>query len=402
MNSAKQHYDVIIVGGGPAGSSTAIHLAQHDIRVLLVEQKKFPRAKLCGEFISPECIPHFERLGVAADMQLSQPAQITETVFYSRKGKRIVVPSWWFGGSVALGLSRSAMDNNLLCRARNLGVNVVEETSVIGLIEEQGSVRGLRLKTSNVEDVYRAPIIIDATGRSRAVIRKLHHLASPRIAKPKLVAFKAHLEGSLGSNTACEIYSYPGGYGGLSGVENGLSNLCFIVRASEVIRANSDPETVVRQNVMLNRRAAFTLKEIRVANEWLSVSLDSFGRHRPVPATGLIAVGDAAAFIDPFTGSGMLMALESGELVAHSIVRHRNKLLEEFGVRNLCYDYAREYGQKFDARLRVCNLLRRVAFKPRLAQFVISVCGASDRFRNRLARATRSSPNQNAASPRPT
>ena len=61
---------------------------------------------------------------------------------------------------------------------------------------------------------------------------------------------------------------------------------------------------------MLIRRAAFTPKEIRVANEWLSVSLDSFGRHLPVPATGLIAVGDAAAFIDPFTGSGMLMALK--------------------------------------------------------------------------------------------
>jgi len=396
MKSANQHYDVIIVGGGPAGSSTAIHLAQHDINVLLVEQKKFPRAKLCGEFISPECIPHFERLGVAADMQLSQPAQITETVFYSRKGKRIVVPSWWFGGSTALGLSRSEMDNNLLCRARTLGVSVLEETTIIGLIEEQGSVRGLRLKTSNVEGVYRAPIIVDATGRSRAVIRKVHYLASQRIAKPKLVAFKAHLKGSLGLNTACEIYSYPGGYGGLSGVENGLSNLCFIVRASEVIRANSDPETVVRQTVMLNRRAAFTLKGTRVASEWLSVSLDSFGRYRPVPALGLIAVGDAAAFIDPFTGSGMLMALESGELAAHSIVRHRNKLLEEYGSRSLCDDYAREYGQKFDSRLRVCDLLRRVAFKPRLAQLAITLCGASDRFRHRLARATRSS----ATSPR--
>jgi flavin-dependent dehydrogenase len=289
------------------------------------------------------------------------------------------------------------MDNNLLSKARTLGVNVAEETSVIGLIEEKGSVCGLRLKTNKVEDEYRAPIIVDATGRSRAVIRKIHHLANQRIAKPKLVAFKAHLEGSLGSDTACEIYSYPGGYGGLSGVESGLSNLCFIVRASEVIRANSDPETVVRQNVMLNRRAAFTLKQTRVASEWLSVSLEGFGRHRPVPAGGLIAVGDAATFIDPFTGSGMLMALESGELAAHSIVRHRNKLLEEFGVRSLCDDYAQEYGQKFDARLRVCDLLRRVAFKPRLAQLAITLCGASDRFRNRLARATRSS----ATSPRP-
>ena len=137
MTRAKQDYDVIIVGGGPAGSSTAIHLAQHDICVLLVEQKKFPRAKLCGEFISPECITHFERLGVAVDMQLSQPAQITETVFYSRRGKRIVVPSWWFGGSVALGFEpfrdgqQSAVQSKNAWRER-----CRRETSVIGLVEE--------------------------------------------------------------------------------------------------------------------------------------------------------------------------------------------------------------------------------------------------------------------------
>ena len=79
-------YDVIIAGGGPAGSSAAIHLTMAGARVLLVEQKKFPRAKLCGEFISPECAPHFERLGVAEQMLAAGPARLTETVFYSRKG----------------------------------------------------------------------------------------------------------------------------------------------------------------------------------------------------------------------------------------------------------------------------------------------------------------------------
>src|SRR5688572_28253419 len=64
----KDNYDVIIAGGGPAGASAAIHLARGGMRVLLIEQKKFPRAKLCGEFISPECQTHFEKLGVAAAM----------------------------------------------------------------------------------------------------------------------------------------------------------------------------------------------------------------------------------------------------------------------------------------------------------------------------------------------
>src|SRR5215472_11490549 len=115
-------YDVIIAGGGPAGSSAAIHLANAGARVLLIEQKKFPRPKLCGEFISPECALHFERLGVSQEMRAVDPAHLTATVFYSRSGKNVRVPSSWFAASgVALGLSRAEMDERLLRRAAATG-----------------------------------------------------------------------------------------------------------------------------------------------------------------------------------------------------------------------------------------------------------------------------------------
>jgi flavin-dependent dehydrogenase len=396
VSAASKSYDVIIAGGGPAGSSAAIHLASRDFSVLLVEKSTFPRPKLCGEFISPECVQQFEKLGVANQMDLSQPALIKETVFFSRRGRKTVVPSSWFGGGAALGLSRATMDDNLLNRARAIGVDVLDGATVTKVLEDKEGARGVGVKNRNGDFEYGARIVVDATGRARALARKVETRLSQ---KPKLVAFKAHLENTNAPLTACEIYSYPGGYGGVSTIEKGLSNLCFIIDATHVKEACSDPEAVLRRSVMRNPRAAFTLSDARVCTEWLSVAIESFGRYRPTPIRGLLAIGDAASFIDPFTGSGMLMALESGDLVAQTIVRHQHKLEHSIdAVGELCSDYSNAYRKKFDSRLRICGMLRRVAFRPMLAQLTISVCASSDLLSNWLARATRSSLKQNAAS----
>ena len=375
-------FDVIIAGAGPAGSSAAIHLARNGLRVVLVEQKRFPRAKLCGEFISPECQRHFENLGVAEAIKLSTPAAITETIFYSTRGHHVTIPSNWFGKPAALGLSRAVMDHVLLQRARDCGVTVLEGTTITEPIREGHTVRGVKLKTN---EQYLAPLTIDATGRAHILSRKLH-AAEPK-SKPKLIAFKVHLRNTHVAPNTCEIYFYPEGYGGLSSVEGDISNLCFIISAEQVKRHSSNPELVMREMVMKNQRAAYTLEHAEPQSEWLSASWERFGRQQPSPANGLLAIGDSAAFIDPFTGSGMLMAFESGELAADVIVRQRDKS----ATHEVCAIYAAEYAQKFDSRLRICGWLRRLAFSPRLAGVGIAICGSSNRFRNRIARATRSS-----------
>ena len=377
------NFDVIIAGAGPAGTSAAIHLARNDLRVLLVEQKKFPRPKLCGEFISPECQRHFENLGVADAIATSAPSALTETVFYSTRGYNVSVPSSWFGRPAALGLSRAVMDDVLLRRAQACGVNVIENATITDLIQTEKTVLGVRLK----ENEYFAPLTIDATGRARILTKKLH--AGEPKSKATLIAFKAHLRNTRVAPSACEIYFYPDGYGGLSTIENDISNLCFIISAEQVKRHHSDPEVILKELVMKNRRAAYTLANAQLESEWLSASWERFGRRQPNPANGLLAIGDAAAFIDPFTGSGMLMAFESGELAADVIVRHQNKLTDIGAA------YAHEYVQKFDSRLRISSWLRHAAFKPRLAGLGIALCGASKHFRSRIARATRATKRDN-------
>ena len=386
-------FDVAIAGAGPAGASAAIELATNGARVLLIEEKKFPRAKLCGEFISPECLTHFKRLGVMDQMSTAGGVSLSETVFYSRRGHSVAVPSEWFkSGTNALGLSRSEMDHQLLERAKNVGVEVLEETQASRLIRDGANVQGIRVKTGNVTREYRALITIDATGRTRALARQLDPPRAPERKNTKsLVAFKAHLENARVADGACEIYFYKGGYGGLSGVEGGVSNLCFIVAAKDVRRCGSDPELVLREIVMKNSRAAHTLAEARARTPWLSVALESFGRRMLVPAKGLLTIGDAAAFIDPFTGSGMLMALESGQAAAEIIRQHLALLRQDAGFESMAKDYRAAYRRRFQSRLRVSGLLRRAAFVPHLDEAAILLFGTSSRLRRKLARATRHS-----------
>jgi flavin-dependent dehydrogenase len=393
LRVSASRYDAIIVGGGPAGASAAVHLAASGARVLLAEQKKFPRAKLCGEFISPECLEHFERLGVGEQMTEAGGARLTETVFYSRNGRSVGVPSVWFGtGHVsALGLSRAEMDARLLKRAREMGVEVFEETQAVGVLIDERRVRGVRLKRDGQVFDVSSLMAIDATGRARQLARRIKREEKRQEKKrsPPFVAFKAHFENSRGASGHCEIYFYPGGYGGLNSIEGGLSNLCFIARARDVRACGGDAERVMREVLMKNRRASETLALARLRSNWLAVALEDFGRGEIVPADGLLAVGDAASFIDPFTGSGILMALESGELAAQTIARHLNTLRNNTTFATLARDYRASYAQIFGARLRVSALMRRAAFVPRLAESLILAFGASASARKYLARATR-------------
>ena len=374
-------YDVLIVGGGPAGTSAAIRLARSGARVLLLEKERFPRHKLCGEFVSPECAAQFVELGVADEMLAAGGVALRETVFYGRGGRSVKVPSEWFGGGgAALGLSRAAMDERLLQRAQAVGVEVWQTTAATGLLQESdGRVAGARTGAGEA----RARITLDATGRGRVLARRVEGKTVTK--RAPLVAFKTHLSDAAGAANTCEIYFYRGGYGGLNSVEGGAGNLCFIIAAADAKALGGDATRIMREIVMANPRAAETLRGAKAQTPWLAVALERFGRFSLAPAEGLLTIGDAAAFIDPFTGSGMLMALQSGALAAEVIAKHG----PESAWPELAAEYRARHQEKFAGRLRVCSWLRRAAFAPALAEAALRLAGVSEFARLRLAQATR-------------
>ena len=378
---------ILIAGAGPAGSSLAIRLADLGHETTLIEREHFPRQKLCGEFISPECFEHFKSLGVLDDMLGAGGERIYETRFFETRGRSVTVPTSWFGhGDFALSLSRAEMDLRLLNRARDVGVRILDGTSVTGVEQENGRISSLRVRddkgnSSNVP----ADVFVDATGRGR-ILAKLAGKGrdgAARSTKPEFVGFKAHLRDVDLANERCEIYSFPGGYAGVSPIENGLFNLCFLLKAATVRSTGGDADQLLRNVVKRNSRAAVTLSEPSNANEWLAVSVEGFGTKKTSEAANLLTVGDAAAFIDPFTGSGMVMAMESAAVLADAIAAD-NGLIERIAVN---YDVA--YQRKFARRLRMCSLLRRTAFMPNAATAIVSLLALSTGARRYVARATR-------------
>ncbi len=391
---------IVIVGAGPAGASLAIRLTKENFGVVLIEREKFPRQKLCGEFISPECLAHFQDLGILDEMLAVGGDRITQTVFYEPNGKSVTVPSEWFGGGQgALSISRAEMDFRLLKRAKELGVNVLEETQAVGILLEKDRVCGVKVRNKNGQTrEISADLTIDATGRANVLanfVKKFKVQSSKFKVKPiqnpkskiqnRLVGFKAHVENVNLEKGRCEIYFFRGGYGGLSFVENNLANQCFLIKADVVKEFSGDANKIVEKVIFQNKRASETLNNAKSVHDWLAVSVDGFGVKNLNPMPNLFAVGDAAAFIDPFTGSGMPMAFENAKILAEIIAE--NYFLPE----RIADNYKILHNRKFLKRLWICGLMRRAAFVPNLAKYLISVLSYSEKARKILARSTRQS-----------
>jgi flavin-dependent dehydrogenase len=382
----KRDLPIVIAGAGPAGASLAIRFRALGRDVILIERYKFPRHKLCGEFISPECLAHFEQMDVLNEMLAAGGDRIYETRFIEMSGRSVSVPSQWFGSrDFALSLSRARMDNILLNAAQDRGAAVMEETNVIGLITEDGRVRGVKVRDPEGRvSVVKASIVVDATGRSRVLSKLAEKIAGDvEEAKPRFVGFKAHLSGVEMPKGVCEIYGFKDGYAGLSFIENGDANLCFLARAS-LQKDKRDADRIVEESLKQNVRAAETLRRVERIQDWIAVSVPAFGVSRRPVLKGLFNVGDSAAFIDPFTGSGMLMAIESAEIFAECIA--------EAGVEQTTLErlYSERYDRGFRSRLRLSGIFRRIAYDPFLARSAVRILSLSDRFRARLARGTRS------------
>ncbi|MBA2379428.1 MAG: NAD(P)/FAD-dependent oxidoreductase [Blastocatellia bacterium] len=383
MGSSRPIESVAIVGAGPAGSALAIRLAGAGFGVTLIERDRFPRQKLCGEFVSPGALPHFAELGVAERIESVGGAAIHETRFYEPGGRSVTVPSAWLGSSSALSISRAQMDLALLERAVEAGVTVFDGAPLTAVSHADGFVESIKVKHEGKEVTVAADLFVDAAGRAKPLTRMVTG-AAPPAEKPPYIGFKSHFRPRVSNSGRCEIFLFDGGYAGWSPIENGHANLCFMVRSEVARERGGHAGRIVDELICQNSRAAEMLDGAERVEKWLAVTVSGFGIAELTPALNVFAVGDAGAFIDPFTGSGMLMALEGAETLAGVVKGHQE-------VNSARQVYRSEFRNRFAGRLRTSAFLRRAAFMPRLAKLAVIAAGSSAGLSEMLARLTRRS-----------
>ena len=324
------HLDVVVVGGGPAGSASAILLARAGWSVALLEKQRFPRRKVCGECIAASNLPLLDILGVGATLRQNAGPPIRSIGLMH--GQHTVIAAMPAGraGNAAWGraFGREALDTLLLEQARAGGVHVLQPWSVDDITGQPGHWRcDARHTETGRTLVLDAVAMIDAHG-SWESLRCARSDARVRRQPAQLLAFKANFIDSALPDGMLPILAFKGGYGGMVRADGGITTLACCMRRDrlEAVR-HAHPGLAAGDAVeqTLRRECAgvdAALADASRAGQWLGSGPLRPGIRR-FEADQPFLVGNAAGEAHPIIGEGMSMALQSAFLLSECLLRHR-------------------------------------------------------------------------------
>jgi flavin-dependent dehydrogenase len=367
--------EVAILGGGPAGATLAALLAARGADVLLADRDRFPRDKVCGEFLSWDALPILERIGAGRLLDDAGAPPLTVCRIGGARGAvEFELPG------TARGISRRRFDAALLERAQAAGARVVE-----GVVAEDVASAGegflVTARTADRESCrIAARLVVGAWGRwGRLDLRLGRAFVADR--RQRYIGFKRHYAPRPAEPGLVELFSFPHGYLGAQAIEQGRTNVCGLVHQKVVAGLRGGWPAFIEGLARSSPRLAALFATEPVQDEFLSSEPVIFRAKEPVHQ-GILLVGDAAGLIDPLTGNGMAMALQSGALALPSVLAALGGNDRDGVLR----DYARRHEVFFGPRLRWSRAIAAAMRRPR---FITSTLPLTRVLGPLLARRTR-------------
>jgi flavin-dependent dehydrogenase len=354
LNTTKQHFDVLIVGGGLAGLTSAIHLSKQNLSVLVIEKNSYPKHKVCGEYISNEVLPYLDFLDI--DVFKLGAKRIDKFQLSTPKGQ-LISADLPLGG---FGISRFCLDEALANKALESGVEILQD-----VVEDiQFSNDEFSVETKN-NAAFKAKIVIGAYGKRANLDVKLDRKFIKT--KSPYLAVKTHVKGDFPEDVVA-LHNFEGGYCGVSKVEDDSINLCYITNF-ESFKKFKDigefQEKVVFRNSHL--KTIFN-KTVPVFEQPLTISQISFEDKKPVE-NHILMCGDTAALIHPLCGNGMSMAIRSAQIASVLIIKFFNSELSNREA--LEKQYLREWNTAFKLRLKTGHLVANLFNQPRISELLM-------------------------------
>ncbi len=346
--------DVAIIGGGPAGTAVAIEARRRGLRVAIWERDRFPRDKVCGGFLSPESLPLLERL-IPEAFARAAPIRRSEFIPLSGHARGFTLPA------PGRGLSRVALDAALWNVARAAGAQTHQGEAIRGLRKAAPACWEAESASGTVE---RARALIIACGRWWT----LEGFPSPAREQTNFspwLGAKAHFRG-LARRDVVEMYAFSGGYCGLAPIEGGLYNACCLVHRDLVRGANGlEDFTAWLRGVTGHPALEARLRGATQASETIATAPLRPG-WRSATHDGALLVGDAAGFLDPFTGDGISIALHSGTLAATELASAFSKGVQD--LQRIAFSYGRGLRRAVGRSYMIAGLFRGLVRGPAFVQ----------------------------------